>query len=111
MPYDWYDDIDQIGWSFQDGVQQATASRSESLGMAPSAGDELRAQLKRVAAVPPLQLVEEAESTDRASVAALIIAISTASVESAVSRGSRHITRDDVRAAIQAVGRYPFVRS
>ena len=111
MAYDWYDDIDRLGWLFEDEVRQATSDRPESLGMAPSAGDELRATLKQVAAVPPLQLVSEAETTNRAEVDAMLTAIAIAAVEAAVARVSRHITREDVQTAVRKVGGYPVLRS
>ena len=111
MAYDWYDDIDRLAWSFEDEVRQATSDRPESLGMAPSAGDALRSQLRRVASVAPLQLVEEAQSTRREEVETALTAIAVASVENAIRRASRHITREDVEQAIQSIGQYPFVRS
>ena len=110
MAYDWYDDIDRLGWNFEDEVQQATADQRHSLGMAPSAGDEVRAVLRQVASVAPSQLVEEASHTNRSDVDASITSIAIAAVEAAIARGSRHVTREDVQAAVRKVGVYPLVR-
>ena len=111
MAYDWYDEIDRIGWNFEDEVQQATSDQNHSLGMAPSAGDEVRNILRQTAAVAPKQLLDEAENTSRRDVETAVSAVAIAAVEAAISRGSRHITREDVRIAVQKVGTYPFIRS
>ena len=110
MAYDWYDDIDRLGWDFEDKVQQATASHGHSLGMAPSAGDEVRTILRSIAAVPPSQLIDEAATTSRTEVDAAIEALAIAAVEAAMLRSSRHVTRDDVRTATTKAGVYPLVR-
>ena len=110
MSYEWYDQIDQLGYAFEDAVGQAAASHS-MLGMAPSAGDEARARLRRVAgALTPLDLLAEVEGTTRAEVLAATEAVAKAAVEAAVRRGSRHVTREDVSAAISKVAAYPYTR-
>lgn len=111
MAYDWYDEIDQLVWHFESCVETGTQSRG-MLGMAPSAGDEARAILKRVAgAVSPRELMDEVEGISRSDVNAAARALADAAVDKAGARGSRHVTREDVSAALADAGAYPFVRS
>jgi histone H3/H4 len=109
MAYDWYDEIDQLVYHFESCVESAASSRS-MLGMAPSAGDEARSRLRSVAAgLSPLQLIEEVESVTRSDVKDAAKALAEAAVDIASARGSRHVTREDVSAAISSAS-YPFQR-
>ncbi len=111
MGYEWFDRIDQVVWELEAMIESATQQHT-MLGMAPSAGDEARACLRRIAgAVNPLALIEECEDVQKSGVSATNEALATAAVDNAVSRGSRHVTREDVASAISAGIEYPYSRS
>ena len=110
MAYDWYDEIDSLIWHFESKVEEAAKGRG-MIGMAPSAGDEARARLRRVAAdVSPRELVDEVEKLSRSDINGVVEALALGAVDRAHGRGSRHVTREDVSAALNAEGAYPFVR-
>ena len=109
MAYDWYDEIDQVVWHFEACVEKAAASRG-MIGMAPSAGDEARARLRQIAGgLSPRELIDEVESVSRDDVKSAAAALAEAAVDNADGRGSRHVTRDDVRSALSGAD-YPFNR-
>ena len=111
MAYDWYDEIDQVVWHFESCVEAAARDRG-MLGMAPSAGDEARAILRRIAgALSPRELIDEVEGVSRDDVKSAAAALANGAVDKADARGSRHVTREDVSAALPDVGAYPFVRT
>ena len=109
MGYEWYDQIDQIVWDLESMIESACSGKM--LGMAPSAGDEARARLRRNAsALAPLALMDECEKLKRADVTEASESLAQAAVERALGRGSRHVTREDVGAAIDDSGPFPYLR-
>lgn len=112
MAYEWYDSIDSIVYHLEDCINAAASAHSSMLGVAPSAGDEARARLrKNASSKAPLALINEVEDMklSESAVREASEAIATAAVNAAVDRGSRHITREDVGAAIVETGAYPYV--
>lgn len=110
MGYEWFDQIDAVVWDLEAMIERAT-SKHTMLGMAPSAGDEARARLRRIAAgLAPLALIDECETLKKSDVTEASEALAAAAVENAVGRGSRHVTREDVGAAIDAGVAYPYSR-
>ena len=109
MAYDWFDDVESIVYGLEAQIESAASARS--IGVAPSAGDEARKRLRAVAAgKSPRDLVVEAEKVDQAGVDKASKVVAADAVKRAAARASRHVTREDVGAAIDAVGTFPYVR-
>ena len=109
MAYEWFDDIESIVYGLE--AQIGSAANALSIGVAPSCGDEARKRLRAVAAAKaPRDLVVEAEGVARDGVDKAAKALAAAAVKRASGRGSRHVTREDVAAAIDAGGAFPFAR-
>lgn len=109
MGYEWYDDIDGIVWRLEAAIERGASA--QSLGVAPSAGDEARKRLRDSAArLPPRDLVRESEDVQAAAVDKATDALAAAAVKHAAARGSRHVTREDVAAVIDAGGAFPYRR-
>lgn len=109
MAYEWFDDIESIVYGLEAQIESAASARS--IGVAPSAGDEARKRLRAVAAArSPRDLVLEAESVDSAAVEKASKALAADAVKRAAARGSRHVTREDVAAAVDAGGVFPYLR-
>jgi histone H3/H4 len=109
MGYDWYDGVDRLVWFLEECIERGASAHASIQGMAPSAGDEARARLRAIASsVAPLQLVEDSADLVESDVRALTESIAAAAVDAASDRGSRHVTREDMSTAIDAVGAYPY---
>jgi hypothetical protein len=110
MAFEWYDQIDRIVWHLEECVQQAAQKKNDMLGMAPSAGDEARARLRAVAAAkPPLELIAQVDGLSESDVQAVTQTIAVAAVDLAADRGSMHVTREDLAAAVHECGTYPYL--
>ncbi len=110
MAYEWFNNIDQVIWHFEECVERAAGSHRAMLGMAPSAGDEARARLRKLAqSGRPLEMIKDVEDLNESDVRDTSESLAAAAVEHAADRGSRHVTREDVAAAIDSGGAYPYI--
>lgn len=108
MSYEWFNELDSIGWHFESCVQQAISGTSGLLGAAPSAVDQIRTHLRYQSSCrTPLQLLDEVEGVTEAEVKQVIDEVARGAVQHAAARGSQHVTREDVT-AIVGQANYPF---
>lgn len=108
MGFEWFNEIDRVVWHFEAVVERLAGENM--LGMAPSAGDEARATLRRRSSADgsPLKMLDDVEGLSEADVNATAEALAEGAVEAALARNSRHVTREDVKTALNSSS-YPWV--
>jgi hypothetical protein len=111
MGFEWFNQIDRIVWDLEAQIESLIfQSHPDMIGMAPSAGDEVRTVLRQNASrMDPTDRTAETETISESEVSEATQSLAEAVVAHATDRTSRHVTREDI-AAVIASQPYPFGR-